>query len=212
MMKKILLMEDDSDLAETLKELLELKDYEVRLVSNGVEASEASYQQKFDLYVFDINVPQFDGLELLEALRGANDRTETIFISAFIDLETISKAFKVGANDYLKKPFYPEELLIRIEAKFQTHEQTIRYNNLVYNPKNEVLLKEAKELHLSQMQRNLFQLFIHNINRIISKEEILEATEISSASAMRVAITKLKKSTDLNIKNVHGEGYRLETC
>lgn len=203
-------MEDDPDLAETLKELLASKNYEVRLVSNGVEASEASYDQEFDLYVFDINVPQFDGLELLDALRGADDRTETIFISAFIDLETIAKAFEVGANDYIKKPFYPEELLIRIEAKFQSYEENIDYKTLCYNPKNETLLKEGRELYLSQMQRTLFKLFIHNINRIISKEEILDATNISSASAMRVAITKLKKSTGLEIKNIHGEGYKLE--
>jgi len=205
-------MEDDSDLAETLKELLASKNYDVTLVSNGIEASEASYETKFDLYVFDINVPQFDGLELLDALRGANDTTETIFISAFIDLETIAKAFKIGANDYIKKPFYPEELLIRIEAKFQSYEEVITYNNLNYNPKNEVLLKEGEELHLSQMQRALFKLFIHKLNQVISKEEILEVTEISSASALRVAITKLKKSTELNIKNIHGEGYKLETC
>jgi len=205
-------MEDDSDLAETLKELLESKNYDVTLVTNGIEASEASYETKFNLYVFDINVPQFDGLELLDALRGANDTTETIFISAFIDLETIAKAFKVGANDYIKKPFYPEELLIRIEAKFQSYEEVITYNNLNYNPKNEVLLKEGEELHLSQMQRVLFKLFIHKLNQVISKEEILEVTEISSASALRVAITKLKKSTELNIKNIHGEGYKLETC
>lgn len=205
-------MEDDNDLAETLKELLESKNYDVTLVTNGIEASEASYETKFDLYVFDINVPQFDGLELLDALRGANDTTETIFISAFIDLETIAKAFKVGANDYIKKPFYPEELLIRIEAKFQSYEEVITYNNLNYNPKNEVLLKEGEELHLSQMQRVLFKLFIHKLNQVISKEEILEVTEISSASALRVAITKLKKSTELNIKNIHGEGYKLETC
>jgi len=205
-------MEDDSDLAETLKELLESKNYDVTLVTNGIEASEASYETKFNLYVFDINVPQFDGLELLDALRGANDTTETIFISAFIDLETIAKAFKVGANDYIKKPFYPEELLIRIEAKFQSYEEVITYNNLNYNPKNEVLLKEGEELHLSQMQQALFKLFIHKLNQVISKEEILEVTEISSASALRVAITKLKKSTELNIKNIHGEGYKLETC
>lgn len=211
-MKKILLMEDDSDLAETLRELLESKQYDVTVVSNGIEASEVSYKNKFDLYVFDINVPQFDGLELLDALRGVKDTTETIFISAFIDLETIAKAFKVGANDYIKKPFYPEELLIRIDAKFQSYDEIIVYNDLTYNLQTDVLLQEDKELHLSQMQRTLFKLFIENINKIISKEKILEVTDISSTSALRVAITKLKKTTSLNIVNIHGEGYKLETC
>lgn len=205
-------MEDDIDLAETLKELLEANNYEVIWVTNGIEASEASYEQKFDLYVFDINVPEFDGLELLDALRGAKDKTKTIFISAFIDLETIAKAFKVGANDYIKKPFYPEELLIRIEAKFQSEQEEVHYGDLIYNPKRELLLKNGEELHLSQMQGMLFKLFIENIDGVISKEEILEHTQISSVSALRVAINKLKKSTDLKIKNIHAEGYKLETC
>jgi DNA-binding response OmpR family regulator len=72
----------------------------------------------YDLYLFDINVPDMNGFDLLEQLRNAEDLTPTIFISALSDIASITKGFALGADDYLKKPFYPEELLVRVEAKF----------------------------------------------------------------------------------------------
>jgi DNA-binding response OmpR family regulator len=211
MQRKILLMEDNIDLGETLQELLESKGYKVTLVGNGIEASELSYEKEFDLYVFDINVPKFNGLELLDALRHAEDHTPTIFISAFIDLETITQAFKLGADDYIKKPFFPEELLLRIEMKLKKELEMIKYNNLDFNPENEEIFIDGEALHLSKMQMALFKIFIHNINRKVIKEDIMELTSIRSESALRVAITKLRNTTGLNIQNLHGIGYRLET-
>jgi DNA-binding response OmpR family regulator len=209
--EKILLMEDDMDLGETLQELLESKGYRVTLVSNGVEASEVSYAKVFDLYVFDINVPEFNGLELLDSLRHAEDKTPTIFISAFIDLETITQAFKLGADDYIKKPFFPEELLLRIESKLKREEELICYGKLSFKLKSEEIYVEEEEIHLSKMQMALFKIFIHNINKKVMKEDIMEISNIRSDSALRVAITKLRNRLDLNIQNLHGIGYRLET-
>ncbi len=117
MAKNILLLEDDNLLAETIQELLQSEGYEVTLVRDGGAAADASYEGSFDLYIFDINVPEINGLELLESLRGADDKTPAIFISALVDLNSISKGFEVGADDYIKKPFFPEELLIRVNAK-----------------------------------------------------------------------------------------------
>jgi len=211
MQRKILLMEDDIDLGETLQELLESKGYRVTLVTNGIEASELSYEKEFDLYVFDINVPEFNGLELLNALRHAEDQTPTIFISAFIDLDTITQAFKLGADDYIKKPFFPEELLLRIEIKLKKELNIITYNHIHFNPNNEEIVMDGEALHLSKMQMALFKIFIHNINRKVMKEDIMELTAIRSESALRVAITKLRNTTGLNIQNLHGIGYRLET-
>ncbi|HHS93113.1 MAG TPA: response regulator, partial [Campylobacterales bacterium] len=88
----ILLMEDEEDLGETLQEVLEDEGYSVHWVKDGAEASNLSFKQTFDLYVFDINVPELNGLELLESLRHAEDITPTIFISAMIDMETMRKA------------------------------------------------------------------------------------------------------------------------
>ena len=205
-------MEDDIDLGETLKEMLELEEYAVIWAKDGLEASESSYNMDFDLYVFDINVPEFNGLELLEALKNAKDNTPTIFISALIDLETISEAFTIGAEDYIKKPFFPEELLIRIRTKFNHQNESIYYQNIIYNPKTAEIYKDGIPIYLSRMQLELFDSFMRNINKTITKEDIMELTSIRTVSALRVALTKLKQTTNLNIKNIHGVGYRLETC
>lgn len=203
-------MEDDIDLGETIEEMLEIEGYSVVLVKDGIEASEVSYNSKFDLYIFDINVPEFNGLELLEALRNAEDNTPTIFISALIDLETISKAFNIGAEDYIKKPFFPQELLIRIKAKFNQKYKIISYQDITYNPKTGEIYNKDKPIQLSKMQLELFNYFMRNIDKVVSSDDIIETTNIKNISALRVAITKLKHTTNLNIKNIHGVGYKLE--
>ncbi len=210
MTKKILLLEDDKLLGETIKELLEYEEYKVTLVEDGEKASEASYDEKFDLYVFDINVPEINGLELLQALREADDKTPTIFISALVDLESISKGFALGADDYIKKPFFPQELLIRINAKLSSSEQIIIYKNLEYDTKTKILKKDSHILTLGEVQEKLFDLFINNENQVLDKEILLECLEKPSSTALRTAITKLKHKTGLDIKNLRGVGYTLE--
>jgi len=208
----ILLMEDELDLGETLQEMLELEGYVVTWVKDGGEASDISFEKKFDLYVFDINVPEINGLELVESLRHVEDNTPVIFISALIDLETIKKAFNIGAQDYIKKPFFPEELLFRIEAKFKKNEKRIIYKDLEYNPKSKVLKKGGETLFLSNKQQMLFHLFITQLNKTIEPFTIMEYCSIKSISALRVAINKLKISTGIEIRSIHGIGYIVEVC
>ena len=213
MNKKILLLEDDKLLGQTIKELLEYENYEVTLVEDGEEASNATFDAKFDLYVFDINVPEINGLELLEALRGAEDSTPTIFISALVDLETISKSFSLGAQDYIKKPFFPEELLIRINAKLASslpNEQVITYNDLEFNTQTKVLRQDNHIISLGEVQERLFELFISNIGQVLDKDILMDCLERPSSTALRTAITKLKHTTGLEIKNLRGVGYTLE--
>ncbi len=209
---RILLMEDELDLGETLKEMLEDEGYEVTWVQDGEMASEATYNNAFDLYIFDINVPELNGLELLESLRGAEDLTPTIFISALIDLESMKKAFSIGAEDYIKKPFFPEELLLRIEAKFQKLNQEICYKNLRYNPQSKALTKEGELIFLSKKQQELFHLFMTQLDKTLDPVSIMEYSSIKSISALRVSINKLKLLTGIEIRSIHGIGYRVETC
>lgn len=210
MKKRILLLEDDSILAQTLIELLESEGYSVTLARDGEEAADASYKNVFDLYIFDINVPDINGLELLRSLREADDKTPAIFISALVDLGSISKAFSVGAQDYIKKPFFPEELLIRVNAKFAETNGTISYKDLEYDPKTKTLKKDGKTIALGEVQERLFSLFIRNISQVITQEMLLDCLEKPSSSALRVALTKLKQTTGLNIKNLRGVGYIVE--
>ncbi len=211
MTKKILLLEDDTLLAETLQELLESEGYEVTLVMDGGVAADTTYDAQFDLYIFDINVPEINGLELLESLRGADDKTPAIFISALVDMNTMAKGFEVGADDYIKKPFFPEELLIRVNAKFahQSASSTIEYGNLSFDTATKVLRKDGHVLALGEVQEKLFELFITQIDQVIDKEILMECLEKPSPSALRVALTKLKQTTGLDIQNLRGVGYIL---
>ena len=210
MKKKILLLEDDYELAETLKELLEENNYSVDMVHSGNEAIDASYENSYDLYIFDINVPDLSGIELLESLREASDTTPTIFISALIDLNTIAKGFEVGAADYIKKPFFPEELLIRVKAKFATFSQDIVYKNLRYSPERKELYIDGKILSLGEVQECLCDIFMHNIGKVLDKSILMDCLVNPSDTALRVALNKFKKTTGVPIKNIRGVGYILE--
>jgi DNA-binding response OmpR family regulator len=209
-MKKILLLEDDIELGETIKELLEYEEYNVTLVDDGSKALDESYDTNYDLYIFDINVPEINGLELLKSLRDALDETPAIFISALVDMNSIAKGFAIGADDYIKKPFFPEELLIRVNAKFMQINKNIFYKNIEYNPSSKLLKMDNETVSLGESQRLLFDTFIHNIGNVLDKEILLECLEHPSDTALRVAINKLKKTLNLDIKNIRGVGYTLE--
>ena len=209
-MKKILLLEDDISLGETIKDLLLESSYEVDYITTGNEAIDSSYENIYDLYIFDINVPDIDGLDILKALREADDKTPAIFISAMTDLKTILKGFEVGGDDFIKKPFYPEELLVKVNLKLANKDKTIIVNGVAYHTKDEKIEKNGQSVYLGGIQLKLFKLFITNTNRIITKDELYECLEKPSGSALRFQINRLKNSTGFDIKNIRGSGYILE--
>jgi len=210
MQKHILLLEDDEVLAETLRELLQSHSYKVNVVHNGNDAVDASYDNAYDLYVFDINVPDMNGLELLESLRNAEDSTPTIFISALVDLNSISKAFEIGADDYLKKPFFPEELLIRVNAKLLQVNKDIEYKNLRYITEKKELYINDKIVALGEVQECLCAVFMQNIGNVLDKTILMDCLINPSDATLRVALNKFKHITGLSIKNIRGIGYVLE--
>lgn len=209
MMKKILLLEDDLALGETIQELLLDNDYSVDYVQKGSEVIDITFDNSFDLYIFDINVPDIDGLDILKSLRDADDATPTIFISAMTDLKTFLKGFEVGADDFIKKPFYPEELLVKTNLKLSSEEK-ISICGIEYFPKNKRIVKNGESIYLPQTQLRLFELFVKNTNRIISKDELYDCLEKPTENALRFHINKLKNATDLKIRSMRGSGYILE--
>ena len=209
---KILLLEDDYTLGETLHELLASHGYSTVWVRDGESAASETYETRYDLYVFDINVPEIDGFELLESLRNASDQTPVIFISSLTDLSSITKGFSLGAEDYLKKPFFPEELLVRIKARLQSNSPEIIHGAISYHPQTRDVLKDKKPISLGEVQLPLLELFITNIGRTLTKESLFDILEHPSDIALRVAINKLKQTTQWEILNLRGIGYRLEAC
>jgi DNA-binding response OmpR family regulator len=208
---RILLLEDDFVLGESIEEMLCEAHYTVDWARSGDDAAQLSFDHSYDLYLFDVNVPDINGFELLEQLREADDSTPTIFISALSDISSITKGFSLGADDYLKKPFFPEELLVRIEAKFAKVNQTIHWGAITYNPKTNDVTKDGSLITLGDVQLPLLRLFITNIGRTLTKESLFDLMEHPSDTALRVAINKLKQTTGWEILNVRGIGYRIET-
>ena len=214
-MQKILLMEDDTVLAETLCVLLKNEGFEVVLAVNGEEALEATYKEDFDLFLFDVNVAYMNGFELLKSLRESADKTPAIFITALTDIGSLSHGFDVGADDYIKKPFDFDELLVRMQAllrkSYKTYEKEIALDDFRFSIEKQELYKSGDFIPLAPMDLKVTKLLFQNLDKTIQKEDLLEylgeGREMSEAS-LRVYINKLRK-IGLPITTVKGIGYRL---
>ena len=205
---RILLVEDDRVLADSLKKYLEMNRLEVEVAYSFSEAVDLLERKKYDVYVLDVNLGDGDGIELLEDLRHFRDDTPTIFISALTDIGTITRGFNAGAEDYLKKPFDPEELVVRIKARLKKQEEELRYGDIVYRDGR--FFKGDQELDLGEVQRNILHKLLRNRGRVVTKEELYDYMVNPSPTALRVMINKLRKKTGIDIKPVRGIGYTVD--
>ena len=209
-MAKILFMEDDELFFQTLKEYLEEEGFEVVGARDGEEALDLTFKENFDLYLLDVNVPFLNGFDFLKSLRDAGDRTPAFFITALRDVESVSKGFDSGADDFIKKPFDEEELVIRLKAALKRKYEILKYKDIEYNPIDKKIIKNGKDVDLQSVEREIFDLLIKNVGKTVSKDRFFEVMEKPSSLALRVHMAKLKKKLGLDIKNVRGVGYRLE--
>ena len=207
---KILLLEDDPILSVTIEDVLEEAGFEVLLCQSAHEAMDATFDARFDLYLFDVNVPDMSGFELLKALREADDNTPTFFITALSDLDSLKEGFNVGASDYIKKPFDPEELLVRIVAKVNktTKDEAVYYKDLQLLDHG--VKKGDKIIDLGDVAYEILKLLFMRAGQTIDKSDFYDVMEHPSDQSLRVHMTKLKKLFDLELTNVRGVGYRLE--
>ncbi len=205
-MRRLLLLEDDPVLAKILIKYLSINNYTVDWAKNGDEAVEFSYKDSYCLYLFDINVPLLNGIDLLKLLRDADDKTPTIIISALIDASSVTKGFIAGADDYLKKPFDPEELLIRIKAKTKDR---INHQGFEINFQTEEILYQKGSIQLGDVQKNLLITLFKKHPQAATKEELLLLLKKPSDLTLRVNISKLKEKFNLGIDNVRGVGYKI---
>ncbi len=214
-MLKILLLEDDTILSETLMELLESEAFIVIHVDDGQKALDATFSEHFDLFLFDVNVAHLSGFELLQSLRESGDKTPTIFITALTDIASLSHGFEVGADDYIKKPFDFDELLVRINAllrkAYHSYDEKIQVGEFYFAIQKEELYHKNTFIALSPSELKITKLFFQNLNATVQKERLLEylgdGKEISEGS-LRVHINKLRK-IGLPITTIKRVGYRL---
>ncbi len=214
---KILLLEDDTALASILVDYLQ-ESYEVIQTYSMQKALSLTEEQKFDLYIFDINVPDGDGISLLGELRDFQDTTPAIFITAFHDTKYLKSAFGVGANDFIKKPFDLEELGARIEnikRHFGLDTTIALTNTLFFDTKTHTLQTQEELIHLTQKESECLHYLYKNRHRVVSSQELLqnfwEFDEMPGDDAIRTIVKNLRKHIGKeHIVNIRGEGYRFE--
>jgi len=207
---RILLLEDDYILNESLTEYLELEGYSVDRAYRGEEVFDLTFKNKYDLYILDINVPDVNGFDVLKALKESGDTTPAIYITALTDTASIAKGFSMGAEDYIKKPFDPEELVIRIKNHYLKEDKKIIYGDLMYDPVNRLLQKDGKTVGLGEIQMSLFHTLITRMDKIVDHYELMDFLDQPNANALRVNLAKIKNKLGLEIKNIRGQGYMIE--
>ncbi len=216
---KILLMEDDPVLGDIVTDYLQ-QFYETDRAFDSEEAQEFIDEGKYDLFIFDINVPGKSGVELLEELRSFNDTTPAIIITAYADTKHLKESFDAGAHDYIKKPFELEELKIRIEKSrvlFHIEQDApIQISeDLTYYPRKHIVSDGAKEVTLRPKEVEILDYFIAHPKRLISQEELVQNIwgfdELPSDATLRSYIRKLREVIGSHkIVTQRGMGYRYE--
>ena len=218
---KILLLEDDIALADIISEYLEDNNFELDIVYDGEEALSQAYETRYDLYIFDVNVPAIKGFDLLKMLRDNEDTTPTIFVTSLNDIEDVSKGFESGADDYLKKPFELAELLLRVKniqkrSFTQQRSSLIEIDkNIIFDIDTELLIINNESISLPQKELKLLKHFLQHPNEVITFENLYQVLwdydEEGSAESLRAHIKNLRKHfTEDMIQNLRGVGYRFE--
>lgn len=220
---KILLAEDEEALGMIVKESLETKDFLVTWATDGQSAEEKLQLQKFDVIVLDVMMPRKDGFTLAKQIRKADNNTPIIFLTSKSQTSDVVEGFELGGNDYLKKPFSIEELMVRIRELVNRNSKkskldTLKMGKYIFHVSKQTLTFENGEVQeLTHRESQLLEVLAKDANELVEKSNILKNIwgndDFFNGRSMDVFITKLRKklSKDPNIQilNVRGYGYKL---
>lgn len=223
---KILLVEDETNLGNLLKEYLKVKGYETVLCTDGQQGFDTFAKHKFDLCIFDIMLPLKDGFTLAKEIRQADKHIPIIFLTAKSLPDDKIEGFKSGADDYLTKPFNMEELLFRVKAILKRSSSVPGVNdeegnfvigNFTFDPTKQLLKSDTDERKLTSKESELLRLLCLNMNKTMDRNFALKTIwrddSYFNARSMDVYITKLRKylkaDPRIEILNVHGKGFKL---
>lgn len=225
--KKILLVEDDPNFGTVLKDYLAMNDYNVTHAKNGMEGFEKFKKDDFDLCILDVMMPYKDGFTLAKEIREKNEDVPIIFLTAKAMKEDVLKGYKVGADDYLNKPFDSEVLLMKIKAIIQrkatdsiadSKQFEFQINDFYLNSKLRFLtFRKEDPIKLSPKENELLRLLALHRNDLMPRElaltKIWRDDNYFTSRSMDVYIAKLRKYLSIDegveIINIHGEGFRL---
>ena len=212
---KILLVEDDEFIGESIKEYLELQGNRVDYYSSSKKAIEEVYPQKYDIFLLDINMPDMDGYSLYKELQNYALDTPVIFITAYSDIEHIQKAFELGAADYIKKPFDLKELELRIKRLLFKNPNRVKItNNYEFDVKHLKLFYKNEEVNLTPNEKYFLEILVKNIGQVVDNETLKDYIwddKYVCDNTLRTQVKKLRSKLKENfIKNVRGSGYKIE--
>jgi DNA-binding response OmpR family regulator len=218
MQQTLLLLEDNLQLSDTVKQFLELKGYEVFCAYDGLQAQEIVYEKHIDLMLLDVKVPHIDGFSFLKQIRDEGKEVPAIFITSLNSVEDVEKGFEIGCDDYIRKPFALKELLVRIEAllkrSYGTHEEKILIDEgVLFDTKELTLTENGERVSLKTKELKLMALFLQHPNELLSYEKIFEALweydEEPSGGSLRTYIKTLRSVIGKEkIETVKNIGYR----
>jgi len=215
---KILLLEDDLNLNETIKEYLEDEGFEVDAAYDSDEAFEKIYENSYDILLLDVMVPGENGFEILKKIE---KEIPTIFITSLNSVEDLEKGYESGCDDYIRKPFALKELKLRVETllkrEFETKDDLVKIDkDLYFDLKNLELYKNKNVVSLKPKEKKLLKLFLKNKNRSVSHEQIYNTLwdyeETPSDTSLRTYIKNLRKILGKDkIVSIKKHGYRFIT-
>lgn len=221
---KILFADDDLKYSLLLKRFLEQEGYDVTYVGNGRMAVEQFPLVRPDLVLLDINMPELNGFEVAARIREVDKHVLLFFLSDRSDKADRLQGFSLRANDYLAKPFYPEELIARIRERFALQleetvdEETYRFGNTVFNYNTNELRTASSKVLITSRQADILRLLALNFNNAVPRDQLLEvvwgAVSYANSLALNVQITYLRKALkndpSVRIESLMKKGYVLK--
>ncbi len=210
---KIMLLEDDVSLNHTIRDILQtLQHCEVDSFYDGSTASD-HINDMYDLYIIDINIPNINGMELLQFIKNSGLHSPVIIISSDTQIDTLSKAYKMGCNDFLKKPFHVEELLFKVKQYVDVMDILPLGPTLQYDVRSRKLYENDREVYLTKKEGDLLYLLISNKEDVVSPELIrnfVYQDQFMSNDSLRALIKRLRKIVGKEtVINVPSQGYRI---
>lgn len=225
---KILLVEDDQNFGDVLRSYLEMNDFDITLAKDGAEGFDSFQAGEYDLCILDVMMPKKDGFTLAQEIREINHAMPIIFLTAKTMKEDVIQGFKIGADDYISKPFNSEELLYRIQAvlkrsqngsgKKEEEAKEFYIGQYHFNYPLRILTFHEEKEKLSPKEAELLKMFCLHMNDILPRStaltEIWGEDNYFTARSMDVFVTKLRKylkaDSDIEIINIHGNGFQLK--
>lgn len=222
-MIRVLIVEDDLDLGNLLKQYLELNNFQVHRVFDGIEAREDLKSNEYDIAILDVMMPREDGFELAQKLQIQHPNLPFLFVTARKLKEDVLTGLKLGADDYITKPFDADELILRIKNILKRKQnavppkiETYQIGIFTFEPENFALISIHSTKTLTEKEVQLLSYFIQHKNQLIKRSDVLshlwEEADFFSGRSLDVFVSRLRKylsdDPSIQIESVRGVGFR----